>query len=106
MTVASPCVKVCTLDAAGKTCLGCFRTIEEIGLWSQLTDAARAQVVSAAAGRRKGLSAQFCEACGEEFFCGASDVSTPCWCTAYPPITPRAPDARCLCPACLAVAAR
>ena len=106
MTVESPCVRVCTLDPTGQLCLGCFRTIEEIGLWSQLTDAARARVVSDAAARRAGASAQFCEACGAEFSCGAQDASKACWCVAYPAVTPRAPDASCLCPACLAAATR
>ena len=106
MSIASPCIRVCTLDEAGSLCIGCFRTIEEIGLWSQLTDAARARVVSEAATRRAGAGAQLCEACGAVFSCGANDASKPCWCVAYPAVTPRAADARCLCPACLAAAAR
>jgi predicted Fe-S protein YdhL (DUF1289 family) len=38
--VLSPCVGVCAVDAAG-VCLGCFRTLEEIGAWLQYTPAQR-----------------------------------------------------------------
>ncbi len=33
----SPCVKICVLDAAGRICLGCKRTIEEITEWSRMS---------------------------------------------------------------------
>ena len=32
MTVESPCIQVCTLDADG-ICLGCYRTADEIRDW-------------------------------------------------------------------------
>jgi uncharacterized protein len=32
----SPCINVCTLDAAGY-CIGCYRTIEEIAGWRSLS---------------------------------------------------------------------
>ena len=115
MSVESPCIRVCTLDESGQLCMGCFRTIEEIGLWAQLTDTARSRVVGRAALRRRDhesgrpaarSAAQLCEACGAEFSCGASDPIAPCWCVGYPSVAPRGPDATCLCPACLATAAR
>ena len=34
----SPCNKVCVLDAAQRSCLGCRRTLEEIANWSSMTD--------------------------------------------------------------------
>jgi predicted Fe-S protein YdhL (DUF1289 family) len=111
VTVESPCVRVCTLDESGRTCLGCFRTLDEIGMWSQLTDNARRLVIEQAAFRRRahaariGPASSFCEACGEEFACGANDATQPCWCAAHPPVTPSGAAARCLCPACLAAAA-
>ena len=112
MSVESPCVRVCTLDDAGRVCLGCFRTLDEIGMWSQLTDNARRLVVEQAAFRRRAHEARvragaasFCEACGEEFTCGAADSTKPCWCAEYPAVAPSGADARCLCPACLAAAA-
>ena len=40
----SPCVNVCTLHPDGSHCLGCFRTVDEIGGWSTYSDARRAEV--------------------------------------------------------------
>lgn len=112
MSIESPCIRVCTLDEEGRTCLGCFRTLDEIGTWAQLTDNARRLVVQQAAFRKRAHAARsargtasFCEACGEEFTCGASDSTRPCWCTEYSAVAPSGADARCLCPACLAAAA-
>ena len=105
--VLSPCIKVCTLDPSGQLCLGCFRTIDEIGLWSQLSNGERAQVVTQLSERRSrheasGLARS--ENCGTAFHCGANEAEA-CWCTAYPPVTPSSALARCLCPFCLASAA-
>ena len=36
--VPSPCVGVCHMNGATGWCEGCLRTIDEIALWSQLTD--------------------------------------------------------------------
>jgi iron complex transport system substrate-binding protein len=44
--VASPCTQVCTLDEAGRTCLGCLRTVEEIAAWTGLSDAERARIMA------------------------------------------------------------
>ena len=49
----SPCVGVCTLDAAGHLCLGCGRTAQEISLWS-FADAERKREIIAAAAARLG----------------------------------------------------
>jgi predicted Fe-S protein YdhL (DUF1289 family) len=75
--IESPCVKICTLDESGELCMGCFRTIEEIGSWSQLGDPARMRVLELATGRRRSLgdavplavrgAASFGESCGAEF---------------------------------------
>jgi len=35
--IESPCIRVCTLDKSGELCLGCFRTLEEIGAWLGVT---------------------------------------------------------------------
>ncbi len=43
--IESPCVKVCTLDARSKQCLGCGRTIEEIARWTAMSAAERARVM-------------------------------------------------------------
>jgi uncharacterized protein len=45
-TVASPCNKVCRINASTGWCEGCLRTLHEIGAWSQLDDADRREVVN------------------------------------------------------------
>ena len=49
---ATPCVKVCIVDGASSLCLGCYRTLAEIGGWSGLTDEQRAEIMSELPGRR------------------------------------------------------
>jgi predicted Fe-S protein YdhL (DUF1289 family) len=39
--IESPCIKVCTMDAASGLCVGCGRTLDEIARWSSLGDAER-----------------------------------------------------------------
>jgi predicted Fe-S protein YdhL (DUF1289 family) len=34
--VASPCVGICQMDAAGLLCTGCLRTLDEITAWGTL----------------------------------------------------------------------
>jgi uncharacterized protein len=50
-SVASPCTSVCTMDAAGVFCTGCFRTLDEIASWS-LFDADTKRAVLAALSER------------------------------------------------------
>lgn len=50
--IASPCVKVCVLLPDEDVCAGCYRTLEEIALWSQYDDVQRAAVVAALPERR------------------------------------------------------
>jgi len=109
--IASPCMKVCTLDPSGRVCLGCLRTAGEIAGWAGFSDGHRARVIASLperhrilAGKATSLAAKRCSACGIEFGCGASGPEGACWCTRYPTITPEA-GAGCLCPACLAQAA-
>ncbi|MBL8631190.1 MAG: DUF1289 domain-containing protein [Rhodospirillaceae bacterium] len=35
--VASPCISVCSVDAVTKMCIGCLRTLQEIGAWRTMT---------------------------------------------------------------------
>ena len=42
--VPSPCVSICTMDAASGLCLGCARTLDEIAAWSVLDDDERREV--------------------------------------------------------------
>lgn len=53
--IATPCVKVCVVDGASGLCLGCFRTLPEIGGWSALTDGQRAAVMAELPSRRSRL---------------------------------------------------
>jgi uncharacterized protein len=39
MSVPSPCISVCQMDAATGWCQGCYRTIEEIMAWGQGSEA-------------------------------------------------------------------
>jgi predicted Fe-S protein YdhL (DUF1289 family) len=39
--VPSPCISVCRMTITTGLCEGCFRTIDEIRLWSQSDDAAK-----------------------------------------------------------------
>lgn len=42
----SPCLNICTLDAAGVFCTACLRSLDEIAQWSQLSDQARAEIMA------------------------------------------------------------
>ncbi|ADH88199.1 protein of unknown function DUF1289 [Ancylobacter novellus DSM 506] len=44
--ISTPCVSVCVLDAAGRVCVGCGRTVEEIGAWSTMSEAERRAVMA------------------------------------------------------------
>jgi uncharacterized protein len=48
----SPCIKICTLDAAG-LCSGCLRTLDEIASWTALTSAEQWQLLADLEERRK-----------------------------------------------------
>lgn len=39
----SPCVNICKIR--DNVCWGCFRTLEQIALWTQYTDAERTQII-------------------------------------------------------------
>jgi predicted Fe-S protein YdhL (DUF1289 family) len=42
--VASPCTQICTLD--GELCIGCGRTLDEIGGWSGASSAERLAILA------------------------------------------------------------
>ncbi|MFT0859489.1 DUF1289 domain-containing protein [Ancylobacter sp. G4_0304] len=46
MTISTPCIAVCTLDRAGRLCLGCGRTTEEIGAWATLDEPRRRAIMA------------------------------------------------------------
>jgi predicted Fe-S protein YdhL (DUF1289 family) len=48
----SPCIKVCTIEAATGLCVGCARTLAEIAAWSGLGEAERARIMAELPARR------------------------------------------------------
>lgn len=52
----SPCINVCTLDAANGFCVGCFRTLDEIAVWSRASNDERLNILDAVARRREEFS--------------------------------------------------
>lgn len=44
--ISSPCVKLCQLDPATRLCLGCGRSLNEIGRWSNLSEAERRAIMT------------------------------------------------------------
>ena len=51
-SIATPCIKVCVVDGASSLCLGCYRTLSEIGGWSGFSDAERATIMADLPARR------------------------------------------------------
>lgn len=49
--ISSPCVKLCVIHPEARLCTGCHRTIDEITLWSRITDAERAAIMADLPGR-------------------------------------------------------
>ena len=47
----SPCIRLCTLDTDDATCVGCGRTLAEIGRWMRYSEAERRAIVNALPGR-------------------------------------------------------
>jgi predicted Fe-S protein YdhL (DUF1289 family) len=58
LNISSPCINICQMDASNGLCLGCFRTIEEITVWSRADDAQRANILAAVTQRRLNNSVQ------------------------------------------------
>lgn len=63
--VASPCINVCRMDAGTGLCLGCFRTIEEIAVWSRTSNDQRLKVLLAVERRRSEHDPLGCSSGGE-----------------------------------------
>ena len=57
--ISTPCVQVCIVDGASKTCLGCHRTLPEIARWSRMTDDERAAVMAELPVRAEKLDPKF-----------------------------------------------
>lgn len=57
----SPCVRLCTLDPEIGLCVGCGRTLAEIGQWSRYSDAERRAIMDSLAERLAAYRASFAE---------------------------------------------
>jgi predicted Fe-S protein YdhL (DUF1289 family) len=55
--IKSPCINVCELNSA-QICVGCWRHIDEIVAWRQLSDEQRRAVIARSANRREAISLQ------------------------------------------------
>ncbi|MEM1146193.1 MAG: DUF1289 domain-containing protein [Pseudomonadota bacterium] len=44
--IDSPCIKLCAVDGETGLCLGCGRSLKEIGGWMQFDDNGRRQVMA------------------------------------------------------------
>ena len=58
----SPCIRLCTLDAASGLCLGCGRTLAEIGGWLALSPEERTAIMRTLPGRLAALGGPVPEA--------------------------------------------
>ena len=47
----SPCKKICLVDPEQSICVGCFRTLDELGRWTAMSDAERQAVRAELKGR-------------------------------------------------------
>lgn len=51
----SPCLGICLMDPATRTCRGCLRTIDEIAGWYDASPAEKRAIVARLAARRAAL---------------------------------------------------
>jgi predicted Fe-S protein YdhL (DUF1289 family) len=54
--VESPCVKLCVVHPEARMCVGCYRSIDEIGAWSRMSPEARRAVMDDLPDRAKLLT--------------------------------------------------
>ncbi|WP_198014422.1 DUF1289 domain-containing protein [Leptospira fainei] len=54
--VRSPCIKLCQMDPITGLCEGCFRTLQEIGMWTSYSEEERKQIRIELQRRRESIS--------------------------------------------------
>jgi predicted Fe-S protein YdhL (DUF1289 family) len=64
--MTSPCVRLCTLDPADNVCVGCGRTLAEIGSWMRYSEAERRAIMDALPGRLAARGAALAGRAGHE----------------------------------------
>ena len=52
---ASPCLGICLMDPATRTCRGCLRTIDEIRAWYEASAAEKRAILARLDQRRRGM---------------------------------------------------
>jgi predicted Fe-S protein YdhL (DUF1289 family) len=55
--IESPCNRVCVMHPAAQLCVGCGRTLDEIGRWTELGAAERSGIIAQLAFRLAALRA-------------------------------------------------
>ncbi len=53
--ILSPCIKICCIDPVTGYCEGCFRTLEEIGKWTQYNEEERKRILEELPHRKANL---------------------------------------------------
>jgi uncharacterized protein len=118
--MASPCVQRC--EARDDRCLGCGRTLSEIGRWSSMTEVEQLAIMATLTARTlaspspvvtviPGLeqpesvdpaSTHVCPGCGKPAYCAVSAGKEidECWCSQLPAL-PMSDAPACWCQACL-----
>lgn len=54
--IQSPCIKLCVVHPEARICTGCYRSIDEIRIWSKLTHDERAEIMETLPGRASKLT--------------------------------------------------
>ena len=50
--IRSPCIGICQLDVSMNVCVGCFRTRQEVAMWSDVSDDEKKEILARAKSRR------------------------------------------------------
>lgn len=61
-TIATPCIKVCAIEPLSGLCIGCGRSLREIGAWTSYSAETRAAVMAALPARLARLEVEAPEA--------------------------------------------
>lgn len=54
----SPCQNLCLVEKHGHYCLGCYRTLEEISLWTRYSDEERDAIITTLDARKRQMTAK------------------------------------------------
>ncbi|RSD29895.1 cysteine-rich CWC family protein [Vibrio pectenicida] len=71
----TPCIAACQNN--GGICNGCYRTMDEIVSWKNLSDSKRDNIINTLTGN---ASSHLCPSCNEPATCDISQGKQTCWC--------------------------